>query len=127
MNKISKLLLSFLVSIILCSPGLVAAAGDYGLGDAQAQAQLPTAIGSSSARTVTALIGELVGIGLTMLGVIFFLLMLYGGFYWMIAKGDSAKVDKAKEIMEAAIIGLIIITGSYAIANFIFSSLKPGA
>ena len=56
---------------------------------------------------------------LSILGVIFLILMLYGGYNWMIAHGEEQKVEKAKDTIRTAIIGLVIIIGSYAIWNFI--------
>lgn len=54
-------------------------------------------------------------------GTIFFLLILYAGLSWMIAGGSTEKINKAKEILETAVIGLLIITASYAISTYVFS------
>ncbi len=125
MSNFSKLILLSLAAILLCAPVFVSAADPYGLENAMTEAggSIPKTIGSGKASTVPTVIGEIIGVGLSMIGVVFFLLMLYGGFYWMIARGDSAKVDKAKETMEAAVIGLVIVSGAYAIASFVFSNL----
>ena len=125
-----KILLLAFILVVFCLPVTPVLAlnplTDTGLSAAQEQAGLPTNIGPGGANNVATVIGEVIGIGLSMFGIVFFLLMLYGGFYWMIARGDSARVDKAKEIIEAAIIGLIVVVGAYAIANFLFSSLTGG-
>ena len=63
---------------------------------------------------------------LSILGVIFLILMLYGGYNWMIAHGEEQKVEKAKDTIRTAIIGLVIIVGSYAIWNFILVRLIGG-
>ncbi len=76
-------------------------------------------------RSVPDLIGTLIGAALSMIGVIFFILMVYGGFLWMTARGEDSVVNKAKETIIAAIIGLIVVLGSYAITNFIFTSAEP--
>ena len=57
------------------------------------------------------------------LGIIAILLMLYAGFIWMTAAGNEEKVSQAKKIMSAAIIGLVIIFISYAIAAFVVNQL----
>lgn len=67
------------------------------------------------------LIGDIVVGLLGLLSVLFVILMIYGGFKWMNARGDAAEVKKAQDIISAAIIGLIIIASSYAITVFIFS------
>ena len=60
---------------------------------------------------------------LSLVGVIFLVLMIYGGFLWMTAGGNSGQVDKAKNILITAIIGTVIIAAAYAITNFVFTSL----
>lgn len=66
-------------------------------------------------------IGDIVVGLLGLLSILFVILMMYGGFKWMNARGDTAEVKKAQDIISAAIIGLIIIASSYAITVFIFS------
>lgn len=56
---------------------------------------------------------------LSILGIIFIVLMIYGGYTWMTASGDEEKVKKAQQTIKTAIIGLIIIVGAYAIWDFI--------
>jgi len=121
MKKISNLFskkLLFLsgVSAILFAPVFVLADG-YGL-DATA-----SAAGLKSA-DLTVLVGNIIGSALSLVGVVFFILMLYGGFVWMIARGKEEKVNKAKDTITAAVIGIIIVFASYALTNFIFSSLE---
>lgn len=73
--------------------------------------------------TVSAIAGTVVNIFLSILGIIFVVLMLYGGYLWMTARGKEEQMEKAKELIRDAIIGLIIIVAAYAIASFIFSYL----
>ncbi len=60
---------------------------------------------------------------LSFLGVLFLILMVYGGFLWMTARGNEDQVVKAKNLIIAAIIGLIIILASYAISYFVIDAL----
>lgn len=69
------------------------------------------------------LIGMIINVGLSLLGVIFIVLTIYAGFNWMTASGDESKIETAKKTLTRAIIGLIIIAGSYAIWNFVFVKL----
>ncbi len=64
-------------------------------------------------------IGSVVKIILSLTGIIFTGLMVYAGMLWMTARGDEAKVDKAQEIIRAAIIGLAITLGAYSITEFV--------
>lgn len=99
-------------------------AGDpyYGLDGAARQAGLQ----SKSSDEVPTLIGNMVGSILALIGVIFFVLMVYGGFLWMTAHGDSGQVDKGRETIIGAVIGIIIVAASYALTSFILSAPTGG-
>lgn len=56
-------------------------------------------------------------------GIIFFLLMFYGGYTWLMARGEEEQVKKAQNIIIAACIGLFIMVGSYAFTNFVLSRM----
>lgn len=58
----------------------------------------------------------------SLLGIIVIGLILYSGFVWMTARGNEAKVTKAKENLIDAFIGLLIIIGSYALTAFILKT-----
>ena len=103
-----------------CTP-TTQAAGDYGLQATADRAQL-TQYGSS----VPVLAGSIIGTALSMISVIFFILMIYGGFLWMTAHGDDAMVKKAQDTITAAIIGIIVILAAYAITNYITTSVVAG-
>lgn len=75
----------------------------------------PQAPGQIVALIIRALLG--------VLGLLFFCLVLYGGFLYMTAGGEEAKITKAKGTIRTAVIGLIIILLSYAISSFVLSQL----
>ena len=56
---------------------------------------------------------------MTFLGIIAVVVILYGGFMWMTASGNEDRVDKAKKIIIAGAIGLLIVIAAYAIVNFV--------
>jgi TRAP-type C4-dicarboxylate transport system permease small subunit len=58
-----------------------------------------------------------------MLGIIFIILVIYGGFTYMNARGEKDKVTKGIAIIRMAIIGLVIILGAYAIWHYIYLNL----
>jgi hypothetical protein len=74
---------------------------------------------STNEFTAAVLVGTVVKAFLGMLGIIFIILMVYAGYNWMIAHGDEQKVDKAKDTIREAIIGLVVTVGAYAIWNFV--------
>ncbi|MCU0679465.1 MAG: hypothetical protein MUC28_03425 [Planctomycetes bacterium] len=63
-------------------------------------------------------IGKIIAIILSFLGVIFLLLMIYGGFTWMTARGNEQQIAKAKGILYNALIGLIVVLAAYAITAY---------
>ncbi|MEK7607266.1 MAG: hypothetical protein AAB444_03675 [Patescibacteria group bacterium] len=73
------------------------------------------------------LIGIYIGYGLSFIGVLFFLLMLYGGYMWMTARGSGEKVEKAKDIIISAVLGIAVIFLSYVVTNFVMTQLSQGA
>jgi len=73
------------------------------------------------------IIGTVIKAGLGLIGMIFLGLMIYAGAYWMIARGDEAKVEKAKDTIINSIIGIIIVVGAYAITNLIVISLSSAS
>ena len=77
----------------------------------------------TDANTLTGLIGQIISIGLGLIGVIFLVLMIYSGYNWMTAQGEEEKVTKAKDTIIRALIGIIIVVGSYAIWRFLFVRL----
>ena len=72
---------------------------------------------------VSNIAGAVIQAALALIGVIFLALMLYAGYHWMTARGEEEKVEKAKDTITRAIIGLIIVVGAYAIWAFIFYQL----
>lgn len=74
--------------------------------------------------TLGSLISQILNIIFGFLGVIAVLIILWGGFVWMTAQGEQDKVDKAKKMIYAGIIGLVIIFAAYAIATFVIGNLS---
>jgi TRAP-type C4-dicarboxylate transport system permease small subunit len=57
-----------------------------------------------------------------LVGVIFLILMVYGGYIWMIARGNDELISKAKDTIRSAIIGIIIVVGAYAITSYLVNA-----
>lgn len=68
-------------------------------------------------------IGSIIQYILSFLGVIFIILIIYAGFLWMTAGGDSEKITKAKDILINAVIGIVIILSAYIITTTILTKL----
>lgn len=72
------------------------------------------------------IIGTVVKIFITILGIVFIALMIYGGFLWMTARGNEEATEKSKELITNAVIGLVIVVAAYAITYFVMYSLTKG-
>jgi len=69
------------------------------------------------------LIGTIIKAFLSVLGIIFLVLMLYGGYLWMTDRGNNDSVKKAQNVIQAAVIGLAIVLISYSITYFVIDKL----
>lgn len=70
--------------------------------------------------------GTLIQGALRLVGIAFLVLMVYGGLRWMTARGNDQDIETAKETIIAAIIGLVIVVGAYAITNFMTTRFIQG-
>lgn len=75
---------------------------------------------------LTTLIGNIIRAAFSVVGVVFFVILLYGGFLWMTASGNEDRIKKAKSLMTNSIIGLLIIIAAYAISEFVIRLLLGG-
>jgi amino acid transporter len=80
--------------------------------------------GSNAGATLGKTISYVIQGFLGLLGIIFIILMLYAGYNWMTASGDEAKVQKAKDTIQRAVIGLIITVAAYGITYFVFQAIS---
>lgn len=103
----------------------LATSTDYGLKNTVSSSKLRTAFSVDRVNAdgaggfISSRLGILVGAILSFIGVIFMVLIIYGGILWMTAMGNDQKVDKAKNLIVQSIIGLIIILSAYTITSFI--------
>jgi len=117
-NKFRKILISFFILSFLILPLLPVNAAN--LSDWSAKL-LETAGSGGAGYNVSqsdpiALVGTIIKLLLSLLGVIFLVLMMYGGFKWMTAQGNETNISEAKNLIRAAIIGIIIVAAAYAIS-----------
>ena len=73
------------------------------------------------------IIATIIQTALSFLGVIFLMLMIYGGYLWMTARGNEEQTTKAKNTITAAIIGIVIVLSAYAISYLVVKKLGDKA
>lgn len=125
MKKLKIFLIIILFNIILNTPVKNVLAADL---SAFEMGLFDTARGtghasmSISTYTPAEIIGMIISAVLALLGVIFLILIIYSGYLWMTARGNEQLVEKAKNNLRDAVIGLIIVLGAYMLANFVIMS-----
>lgn len=119
-------LICFSLFFILLAAAQIQAAG---LGDAFSKDTLAPVAGKAlnTETSLNQIIATIIQSVLSLLGVIFLILIIYGGITWMTAEGEEAKVEKAQKIIKNAVIGLIIVIGAYAISYFVLNALSQAA
>ena len=90
-----------------------------GLTGTAANAGLNTAAGFN----VQQFVGTVINGALGIIGIVFLVLIVYGGLLWMLSEGDETKVGKARGLIFHSIVGLIIVLAAYAITNFVVSAI----
>ncbi len=120
LKNFKSLIVSGLLAVTLSAPLMAANITDTMKGKLSAFSVLP----GGDEGTAQKIAGNLIGAFLSLFGIIFLILMIYGGYRWMMASGREEEVQKAKDTIKAAIIGLIIVLSAYTITYFISRSLE---
>ena len=82
------------------------------------------ASGLSPNASIASIVSVIIEVALGLLAIIFVVLLVIAGFNWMTAGGNEEKIDKAKQTITRAIIGLAIIIAAYSITYFVFNALN---
>ncbi len=91
-------------------------ANDLGVNAIQGSIKL----GSGDIRQTAA---NIINVALGFLGIIAVIIVLLGGFKYMVSGGNEEKTSEAKKLIISGIIGLAIILSAWAITSFVLSRL----
>jgi len=105
----------FVLSPVFLNGG--ARAIETGLEATRSAAQLP------SETNIATIVGQIIYAILGFLGVVFVILLIYGGFLRMTAQGDSGKIKTSNGIITSAVVGVVIILAAYTLTAFILSQV----
>ena len=114
-QKFPSLLVLILVLTIIFSPFLVLAI----------PLENPLA-GATGGGTFESTVKNVITGVLGVIGVLALIAFIFGGITWMTSGGESAKIQKGKNMMIWAVMGIVIIFSAYAILSFIFTTLGAG-
>jgi len=87
-----------------------------GLAAPSTEGYAPGLTQATDARTY---IKNIVNFALGFLGLIAIIIVIYGGFMYVLSAGEQEKAEKGKKAVTYAIIGILLIMGSFAIVNTI--------
>jgi hypothetical protein len=79
-----------------------------------------TALAGGDVRQTAA---RLINVALGFLAIIAVLIVLIGGFQYMLSGGDTTKTENARKLIVSGIIGLAIILSAWAITSFVINRL----
>lgn len=77
--------------------------------------------------TIESFIGRLVKAILGLSGSVALLMFVWGGFQYLWSAGDPKKVDKGKETLKNAVLGIVIIFFAFTLVNALIKVLASGA
>lgn len=113
--------ITFISAILFIFAGnlfiLPAKANDYQL------STLASVANYDAGNSIESIIENVLKITLSLMGILFLAFAVFAGMRWMTAQGNEEHVTTAKDTLEAAAIGLVIVACSYAITTLIFSKL----
>ncbi len=108
MRKISLLIAILGLSIV---PRLARAVG------------LINPLGETDVRLIFA---RVISAALSIVGSIALLMFVYGGVVWLTSRGDTKMIQKGKDTLTWATLGIVIIFASYVIVNALITGITTG-
>lgn len=106
-------------------------AQNFGVTEAGQAATQGGYAGGTNETTLAETVGIVIKAALSLVGAIFLALMVYAGFLWMTAHGEEEPIAKAKKIITASIIGMVIAVGAYSLTDYVvvrvYSAVHPSS
>lgn len=110
------------INLMLDSPTLVGAAGKnevcQGAGLTGADCNDP-----SNNNTINNLIADVIGVISIVVGVAAVIMIMVGGFKYIISQGDSNSINSAKNTILYAVIGLVVALFAQIIVRFVINKV----
>jgi hypothetical protein len=128
MKKHLKPIVSLLfLTALLISPYFVFAAGSSNNASSSLDMLNTVAQGGGYQQSsLPVIVGTVIRAAFSLLGGIFIILIILGGYEWMLAEGNEQKIEKAKNYIKRAIVGLIVTLSAWAMWTFILEKFILG-
>jgi len=85
--------------------------------------KLDNPLEGTGVKDLNTFIGQVIKGVLGIVGSLALVMFVYGGFTWMMAGGNSAGIEKGKQIIIWSVFGLIVIFSSYVLVKFIMADV----
>ncbi len=82
---------------------------------------LPNPLGGTT--DVRTIIARVINAALGISGSLALLMFIWGGMLWLTSGGSPERIQKGKNTIVWAVLGLVLIFGSYAILNFVLGTI----
>jgi hypothetical protein len=119
MKKFTGIAASLALAVSMAAPAVVHAqltSNDLGVGAVQND----LALSGGDVRQTAA---RIINVSLGFLGIIAVVIVLIGGFKYMVSGGNEEKTSEARRLIVSGIIGLAIILSAWAITSFVITQL----
>lgn len=80
--------------------------------------------GACGPASLTGIVGSIANVLIFLVGAASVIMIIVAGLSYVVSGGNSDQVVKAKNTILYAVIGIIVSISSYAIANFVITSVK---
>jgi hypothetical protein len=117
------------VTAFFC-PNIASAATTTGTTPASSAGGLIAGISDTCSKTGTCQLSDffVVGANITKLilgisGSVMLIMVVYGGFLWLVSSGNSSRVEQGKKVLSSSLLGLIIVFGAYTLIWVLLEAL----
>jgi len=82
-----------------------------------------TALGTNDNPALQDVAAGVIGVVLSIVGLVYIGLVIYGGYLWGTARGNEERVSQGKKLIFEATVGTIIVFGAYFITAFVIQRM----
>ncbi len=75
--------------------------------------------GGDATQRLVLMIGDIIGMVLSLIGVIALGYVIYGGYLWISSQGNAEKAAEARRIIVNSVIAVVIVGSSYLIVDYL--------
>ena len=115
-----KFLIACAIVFSAFAPAMVFAQSAEDVGVIAVQESDGFALGSADLRETAV---RLINVALGFLGIIAVVIVLIGGFKYMLSGGNQDKTDEARKMIVSGFVGIAIVIGAWAITTFVLGQL----